>query len=83
MGFYFSQILIAATFMPELDCGDVLHVHVSSQSLDVLDTVYHGALSFVTNLPLHIISCRVNAFDCFPSHHADSDTDAFEFTKLF
>lgn len=53
LGFYFSQILVAATLTSVLDCGDVLHMHVSSQSLYilyVLDTVYHGALSFVTHL---------------------------------
>lgn len=60
LGFYFRiksclsfesrRRLVAATFLSVLDYGDVLYMHASAQSLQALDTVYHGALRFITNL---------------------------------
>ena len=41
--------LVAATFLSVLDYGDVLYMNASSKCLQSLDTVYHGALRFVTN----------------------------------
>ena len=41
--------MVAATFMSVLDYyGDVVYMQASSQSLHALDTVYHGALRFIT-----------------------------------
>lgn len=34
--------------MSVLDYSDVVYMHASSQSLHALDTVYHGALRFIT-----------------------------------
>lgn len=57
LGFYIRNMfffcfdakrLVALTFMPVIDYGDVLYMHASSQSLHSLDTVYHGALRFIT-----------------------------------
>lgn len=41
--------LISATFLPVLDYGDVIYMHTASTLLHTLDTVYHGALRFITN----------------------------------
>lgn len=41
--------LVAATFMSVMDYVEVLYMHASFQSLKLLDTVYHGALRFITN----------------------------------
>lgn len=41
---------MTATFLPILDYGDVLYMYASSKALHALDTVYHGALRFVTSL---------------------------------
>lgn len=49
--------LVATTFMSVLDYGDAIYMHVFIQSLKVLDTLYHGALSFITN-------CIVLTHDC-------------------
>jgi len=60
LGFYFrikschsfeaKKRLVAATFMSVLDYGDVIYMHASTQCLHVLNTVYHVALRFITNL---------------------------------
>lgn len=59
MGFYFrnkscfsfetKRRLVAATFLSVLDYGDVIYMNASITSLKLLDTVYHGALRFITN----------------------------------
>ena len=50
MSFFESRKrLVAATFLSVLDYGDMLYMHASAQSLQALDTVYHGALRFITN----------------------------------
>ena len=41
--------LVAATFLPLLDYGDVVYMNASAHSLHLLDAVYHGALRFITN----------------------------------
>ena len=40
--------LVAATFLPVLDYGDVLYTNACSTSLHLLDASYHGALRFIT-----------------------------------
>lgn len=59
LGFYFrnkscfsfeaKRRLVAATFLSVLDYGDVIYMNASITSLKLLDTVYHGALRFITN----------------------------------
>lgn len=59
LGFYFrnkacfsfeaKKALVSATFLPVLDYGDILYMHASCSLLRMLDTVYHGALRFITN----------------------------------
>jgi len=41
--------LISATFFPVLDYGDVIFMYAAPTMLHTLDTVYHGALQFITN----------------------------------
>lgn len=47
--------------MSVLDYGDVVYMHASSQCLHALDTVYHGALRFITNLKTLIHHCVLYA----------------------
>lgn len=59
LGFYFRnracfsfearKRLVSATFLPILDYGDILYMHAPVAALRKLDTVYHGALRFITN----------------------------------
>ena len=58
LGFYYRnkscfssaarRYLVSATFLPLLDYGDCLYMNASVQCLRSLDTVYHGALRFMT-----------------------------------
>ena len=58
-GFYFrnkscfsfrvKQRLVESTFLPIIHYGDVLYMNASTQCLYMLDSVYHGALRFITN----------------------------------
>jgi len=50
LSFEWRNRLVSATFMSVRDYGDVLYKHASSQSLQSLDTVHHGALRFITSL---------------------------------
>ncbi len=43
--------------MSILDYGDVLYMHASSQNLHALDTVYHGALRFITGFKVLTHHC--------------------------
>ncbi len=43
--------------MSILDYGDVLYMHASSQSLHALDSVYHGALRFITGFKVLTHHC--------------------------
>jgi len=66
LGFYFrnkscfsfnaKKRLVAAC-----DDGDVLYMQASSQCLHSLDTVYHGALRFITNLKTLTPRCSLYA----------------------
>ena len=47
--FNVKKRLIESTFLPLLDDGDVLYMNAFAQSLQMLDSVYHGALRFITN----------------------------------
>lgn len=59
LGFYFrnklcfsfnvKKRLVAATFLPVLDYGDLLYMHASAQCLHMVDTAYHASLRFITN----------------------------------
>ena len=51
--------LISATFLPVLDYGDVIYMHAASTTLHTLDTVYHGALWFITNAKSCTHHCRL------------------------
>lgn len=48
--------------MSVLDYGDVLHMNASSQCLNMLDAVYHGALGFITNVKALTLHCT--SYDC-------------------
>ncbi len=50
-GFSFNikRRMVMSTFLPILDYGDVLYMNAPAQSLHVLESVYHGALRFITN----------------------------------
>ena len=71
LGFYFrnkscftfeaKKRLVAATFLSVLDYGDVLYTNASSKCLQSLDTVYHGALRFVTNFKTLTHHCSLYA----------------------
>ncbi len=71
LSFYFriksfeaKKKLVAATFMSVLDYGDVIYIHTSSQSLHAIDTVYHGALRFITNLKTLTHHCELDGLLC-------------------
>ena len=49
--------LVAATFLPVLDYGDLLYMHAPVNCLNSLDSVYHGALRFITG-------CRALTHHC-------------------
>lgn len=59
LGFYFrnkacfsfqaKKQLVAATFLPILDYGDILYMNAPKSHIRALDTIYHAALRFVTN----------------------------------
>ena len=51
--------LVSATFLSVLDYGDVVYMNASSQCLHSLDTVYHGALRFITNLKTLTHHCNL------------------------
>jgi len=40
--------IVAATFLPLLDYGDVVYINASAHSLHLLDAAYHGSLRFIT-----------------------------------
>lgn len=58
LGFYFcnkmcfslnvKNCLVAATFLPVLDYGDLLYMHASAQCLQKVDAAYHASLRFIT-----------------------------------
>ena len=41
--------LVSSTFLLVSDYGDTLYMYAPVASLRMLDTVYHGALRFITN----------------------------------
>ena len=41
--------LVAATFLPVLDYGDIVYMNAPTHSLKLLDAAYHGALRFITD----------------------------------
>lgn len=47
--------------MSVLDYGDIIYMNASSQSLHTLDTVYHGALRFITNCKALTHHCELYA----------------------
>lgn len=51
--------LVSATFLSVLGYGDVVYMNASSQCLHSLDTVYHGALRFITDLKTLTHHCNL------------------------
>ena len=47
--------------MSVLDFGDVVYMHASAQCVNSLDTVYHGALHFITNFKALTHRCTLYA----------------------
>uniref|UniRef100_A0A3B3BNA3 Reverse transcriptase domain-containing protein n=1 Tax=Oryzias melastigma TaxID=30732 RepID=A0A3B3BNA3_ORYME len=71
LGFYYRnkscfslkarKFLVAATFLPLIDYGDVLYMNASSACLQPLNTVYHCALRFVTGCSRLTHHCELYA----------------------
>lgn len=69
IGFYFRnkacfswktrRRLVAATFLPALDYGDLLYRNAPDKCLSLLDTVYHNALRFVTGCKASVHHCTL------------------------
>lgn len=55
--FHVKKRLVSATFVSILDYADLLYMNASSQCLSKIDSVYHGALRFITN-------CRAQTHHC-------------------
>lgn len=69
LGFYFRnracfsfearKRLVSTTFLSVIDYGDILYMHAPVAALRTLDTVYHGALRFVTNYKSQTHHCTL------------------------
>ena len=59
--------LIQATFVSILDYGDILYMHANLSSLKMLDSVYHAALRFVTDLGFRTHHCSLYESVGWPS----------------
>ena len=59
--------LIATTFLPVLDYSDLLYMNAPANCLRSLDTVYHGALRFVTGCKALTHRCILYARVEWPS----------------
>ena len=80
LGFYFrnkscfsfavKQKLVESTFLPILDYGDVLYMSATAHCLHMLDSVYHGALRFITNCGALTHHCVLYAKVNWPSLYA-------------
>lgn len=51
--------LVAATFLPVLDYGDILYMNASAQCLRMVDSVYHASLRFITNCKFQTHHCEL------------------------
>lgn len=51
--------LVAATFLPVLDYGDLLYMHATAQALRSLDSVFHASLRFITNCSARTHHCEL------------------------
>lgn len=51
--------LVAATFLPVLDYGDILYMNASAQCLRMVDSVYHASLRFITNRKFQTHHCEL------------------------
>lgn len=77
IGFYFRnkacfswktrRRLVAATFLPALDYGDLLYRNAPDKCLSLLDTVYHNALRFVTGCKASVHHCTLYKLTNWPS----------------
>lgn len=45
-----NKRLVAATFLPHSDYGDIIYMNTPVSPSQILDAVYHGALRFITGL---------------------------------
>lgn len=69
IGFYFrnrlcfsfnaKKKLVAATFLPILDYGDLIYINAPTQVLKQLDSVYHASLRFITNCKPRTHHCEL------------------------
>lgn len=69
IGFYFrnrlcfsfnaKKKLVAATFTPILDYGDLIYMNAPTQVLKLFDSVYHAALRFITNCKPRTHHCEL------------------------
>lgn len=51
---------VAVTYIPVLDCGDILHTHVPVQALRMLYSVFHASLCLITNSVLQTHHCELS-----------------------
>ena len=65
--FFTRKKLIATTFLPVLDYSDLLYMNAPANCLRSLDTVYHGALRFVTGCKALTHRCILYARVEWPS----------------
>ena len=47
--FYARKQLVMATFLSVVDHGDFIYMHASKSCLNILDSVYRAALTFMTD----------------------------------
>jgi len=59
--------LVAATFLPVLDYGNLLYMNAPAKCLQSLDSVYRGALRFVTSCKALTHHCNLHGRVEWPS----------------
>lgn len=58
------KTLVASTFLPMLDYGDLLYMNASVQWFHMLGSVYHSARRFVTGFKMHTHTPRLTGSLC-------------------
>ena len=69
--FNVRKSLVAATFLPLLDYGDLMYLRAPAQALKLIDTVYHASLRFITNCNALTPHCELYArvgWPCLQAH---------------
>ena len=69
-----KHTLVKLTILPILDFGDVIYKIISDTLLNILDTVYHSAIRFVTKAPYTTHHCDLYALVGWPSLYTRCQT---------